>query len=1215
MAFFTQSASPSLYLASTDSGNVGAVAFVTGAGVVSAEKGIELADALTNIDLAGNFVFSPSLLNFGDDAQVQAAFVKAVQNQVAQQPSPRGILWLPDPDPAVVAAENALIFLGLAYDGSSVTSGLANANILPNLSLFIQNGMTISLSGNTFTLSNGAVNFAGAAAPQMVSALTAVLAFDGVTRGCVGFDTRIQRLSLYNTWKWGFHFIFPHDGAFDGLISEWLPLGSADDGPTDMLGFQVSADPADPLNTLQTINNQNPNRSSLLFTGLNDDQSVTKIASFYRTVSGDVVTLIPVGLAPDEGLQTGGLVFAAGHRIAEGVVDFHVAPYGDFLVSAKAGPNGVTTELLCGLSGNEFISVVPGSTSADASRIRFVSQQGAYAADFPPPVASPTGAPRDGDSLLTGGYVTSWMTVLPPANKQNSYAAQPDGAALFGYDSYVWKNNAQMLGHVDPGYVLPDAGTTAFPMVPYAGFQPQDGKNGFDQTQSRNFEALIIGATRRQLIGSVSNRQVLSARCHTQDMRAASAANDAAAVNFTTPSGMIATLDNTLASWQKILLGQIVTPVSSEMNFTRPAPELQQAFQTNQLMMVAANSTNFCQPDGTFSNRLNIGGWSIEADVGTSLDYGDYSNIMIIKGIDGPLYDPDGDPTHNLIASPSKWTQAAQFSAPTMTRDGTPDPGQIVNLSQWLQDYFIDALSPGGEGFFDDFNALAKDPNWKGILILRAKIAEPPQDLAGITAGIRNPDRFYAHHLAIQISQIKSDPQGGGINIDRQSSVYGLIYYIDNDYDTASEGSPVQPAYGVDYDFITLTLKVLFENTAVKTFSSYTQLTLNNIFGSAVTAMGENGNNYNSIIMQGTFQNNNGQPTYGMKTLANYSFLFNNNVLSDVETLSAEMNTIRTDSVSSVVRFGLSGFMGFRLLSGTDVNGEEENIDLFSFGSPEGDFLSHTGLNYTGLGLNMAFTAADPVGSRALTFDSSQISFNMAVSTPRAGSLYQALSMELDGLTSSDSADVTPASLGYLDVVTNVQMNGVSAQWNALKFKLNLGTAGELAGKVGLNAYLLLAWSADSFDGYQALTGIKMPGSTHGAPLISLQSVLSMSYGTIQLLYTDKPGTVLHPTSLQPVSWRSDYALEDDEAPAASTGKQFMLVLNEIAIKFLGMLKIPPSGSTAFYLFGDADGTAGNSDTGLAWYAAYNNTPPEGKNALQGNRRLTSSVKGSTAND
>lgn len=1227
MAFFTQAACPSLYLTEPDSINVGAVAFIVGTGVTSEAKDIELADALTRTELAGSFVFSPQRPDFNGNADAQAAFVLAVQNQIAQQASARGILWVADPAPETLIQDNTPPFLGLDDNGSSVASGLANGTILSGLQLSISTGMTLTLAGNTLNLNSSSsglqVIFTGAAAPNMTPALTASLPFDGALRGCVCFTTAVQRSDLYDKWNWGFHFIFPFEAAFHGLISEWLPLGSGDIGATDMLGFYVTIDPANPLNAPPEPDQANPNRSGLQFTGRNQDQSVTQIHSYYRTVSGDVVTLIPVGLSPADGLQTGGLVFAVGRLLAEGVEDFHVAPFGDYWVSAPCGPNGVTTELLCGLSGSEFISVVPGSSASDASRLRFVSQQAAYAPVFPPPLASPTGTPHDNSVLLTKDFVTSWLTVLPPAGRQNTYAAQPDGAALFGYDSYVWKNYAQMLGHVDPGYVLPDAGTAAFPMVPYAGFMPQDGINAFDQDQSRTFEALVIGASRRKLIGSGTSKQVMSVRRHTLDARQSLTENGSGAVNFTTPSGVIASVTPSAAAWEKILLGQVATPVSGEMAFNQPSAALQQAFQTNQLMMVAANRNSFTLPGGSFSNQLNIGGWTIEADVGASPDYGDYANIMIVKGVEGPLYDPQGDPKQNLIASPAKWTQADAFSSPTLRPDDTPDAQQQVNLSQWLQDYFIDALAQKDSGFFDDFNALASDPGWTGILILRAKIAEPPQDLAGITAGIRNPDKFYAHHLAIQISQIKSDPQGGGIHIDQQSSVYGLIYYVDEGYDPASEGDPVTPAYGKDYDFITLTLKVLFENTAVKTFSSYTQLTLNTVFGSAVTSMGDGGNSYNSIIMSGTFQNNNGQPTYGMKTLKDYSFLFNNNILCGVETLSAEMITQRSDDIRSLVRFGLSGYMGFRTLSyaGTDENGDPttEYVDLFSFGGEDDGYTGRTGLNYTGLGLNMTFETQDPPGTRQMTFDSSQITFNMSASSPREQSLYRALSMELEGLTGSEDEDVTPASLGYLDVVTQLRMGGVKGEWNALKFKLNLGTAGELAGKVGLNAYLLLAWSPDSLaNRYSAFTGIKMPGSGSGAPLISLQSVLSMSYGTIQLLYTDKPQDLLHPTSRKSLAYRNGKEIHASD-PAPAGDKQFMLVLNEIALKFLGMLKIPPSGSTAFYLFGDPAANSGNS--GLAWYAAYNNAPQDGNNqpqdgiVLHDSRRLASPVKGSAEHD
>ncbi|MBN3121888.1 hypothetical protein [Pectobacterium brasiliense] len=140
--------------------------------------------------------------------------------------------------------------------------------------------------------------------------------------------------------------------------------------------------------------------------------------------------------------------------------------------------------------------------------------------------------------------------------------------------------------------------------------------------------------------------------------------------------------------------------------------------------------------------------------------------------------------------------------------------------------------------------------------------------------------------------------------------------------------------------------------------------------------------------------------------------------------------------------------------------------------------------------------------------------------------------------------------------------------------------------------------------------------------MISLQSVIALSYGTIQLLYTDKPGALLHPTSLKPLTWRADddgnrtgrAVTTTSQNSTGGTGKQFMLVLNEIAIKFLGVLKIPPNGSTAFYLFGDADSTTGGAapKTGLAWYAVYNNEP---KTKGDDSARLASLTKGSAGNE
>ncbi|MHA7777314.1 hypothetical protein [Roseibium sp. M-1] len=1205
MAFFTRSPDgfPSYYLAG-NSGAVGAAAFLLGEHAKSTDDTFTIEQALTTASLGGIFLFSPKSLDIGD-AAAQEIFAGRIWSLVARAPASRGIVWIADP--GSLTDQDQVPFLGLAGDGSSLASGLVNGLVVSAMSLSVANGMKLSLDGTTLQLTGGSgsgIGFAGDDAPTMRDATTGEIGFDGSTRGCLSFLPYIERRSLNDQWNWGFHFISSDDDTVTGLSSEWLPLAETENG-ADLIGFSARFDLADTLNTVTPLNGTPAGapRSGLWFTGTNIDRSRTLLRSYYRTVNGDPVTLYPVGLdAIGPGLAAAGFIFSVGQRVSDTTEDFHAGPFGDFVIDTRPGPNGSTAELLCGLSGAEFISVLPGTAADAAARLRFFPYKPAYTDVFPPIVASPTGPQTDNRILLKDDYTTSWVAVMPPSSSDATYAAQPDGAALFGYDPYVWAKQNAVLGHVDPGQKLPGDGSTVFPMVPYAGFAPSGSQLGFDQEKSRDFESMIVGPTRRSKIGLPGGGAVLSARAHASgkpcfEGLAASGTGDGN-TRFTTPSGQIATIDTKSGSadWQEILLGQITTPEASQMAFELPSEELQSAFQTNQLFLVVANDKHLLRTGGSFENRLNIGGWTLGANIGQSPQFGDYANVMIVKGKRGKLYDPTLPKDENLVANPSKWTSADVFAAPTTEGNDTPDPSQLINLSQWLQDYFEDALSQPDKESFEAFNRIAQDETWTGVIVLRAKIVSPPSDLAGISAGVRDVDRYYAHHFAVKISQIKSEPKSGGIKIDGQSSVYGLIYYEDSAYLPPKAGEPVQPVVpqpSEDYDFITLTLKVLFENTAVKTFSSYTQLTMNRLFGSLVTSMGTGGNPYNSVVLAGTFQDNDDKPTYGMKTAGDFIYNMTNNVLEKVEFVSAEMLTIAAGPPTTQIRFTLNGFLGFHVMKTID----DVPVDYYSFGSDTGKEEPRTGLSFSNLALDMSFDTPDPdappavVKNRVIAFDSSQIGFNIQASTPRAGSLYEALSLDLEGLVSGPADGESPAALGYLNVVTNARMGGLGKSWNGLKFRLNLGTAGELAGKLGLNAYLLLAWAPDSTAGpdvnnvinYRASTGLNMPGTSNGAPLISLQNVLAMSYGTIQLLYEDKSNAaLLHPATLRPLVPRV--------ALAGTTDKQFMLLLNEIAIKFMGLLKLPPNGSTAFYLFGDADPAAGRK-TGLGWYAAYNNEP------------------------
>jgi hypothetical protein len=111
---------------------------------------------------------------------------------------------------------------------------------------------------------------------------------------------------------------------------------------------------------------------------------------------------------------------------------------------------------------------------------------------------------------------------------------------------------------------------------------------------------------------------------------------------------------------------------------------------------------------------------------------------------------------------------------------------------------------------------------------------------------------------------------------------------------------------------------------------------------------------------------------------------------------------------------------------------------------------------------------------------------------------------------------------------------------------------------VGFTSQLLTAWSPVSNGDatYRALIGVQLPGTGGGAKLISLQTVLKLSIGQLRLA-------------------------RDREQSS------FLLMMSEIALRFLGLLKIPPNGSTLFYLFGNP--RSEGKPSGLGWYAMFKN--------------------------
>lgn len=1138
-------------------------------------KPIGLDAALNSKTLVASFVFSasaPDLTGGGLDA-----FIKAIDDVVNAGYTPRSMILLADPTLAAGAVQNPLV-LGLTGNNpvtvNTAPKAIPLCSAAAPITLTIRAGSSITLTQQNDGLifdggSNPAVTLGGLlSADTYQPNSTATLAFDGPTQGAFIYSLAILRTALKARLNWGFQTLIPNPNNNQPTIiyfTAWLPLAdNSGASGADMLGFTFQVNPVNPNNQLQCA------PTKFFFTGQNSGSGArTSLASFYRTNAGHPITLFPV-TDSSSGQQPAALVINNGYKATPLQLGFSLAPEGDFLVTVDGVAAQMSMSLMCGMTGTETISMFPFVDGKYAGyRLRFASQRPALTPVFPLKSYSPISAPIDPKALLMNtAYVTSWASVVPPPTVETSafYAAAPKGADLFGRDTSAAANQTpDLLSPATPGLTLDSL--AVFPLIPFAGFTAGNGDQDLTTDQLAQLERQILSPTRRSLIGEKSTP---APHLH-HALQPAAAAAQQCPYNATTPTGFISRVECD-GTFSQLLLAQVTPPgsssVSLQMGFTKLKSPLQAAFQTDNMFLVVANAEQLGTPaSGTFMppgsdfvadknlffDTVSIGDWQFTASVGQKNQYSDYRNVMIVKGVRGKLTD--------LVLSPDKWTMKDIFGAPS-TLSGTtlnpPDLGQLVPLSAWLNDYFQSALQKKDNPYFQNFCNIIQSDEWTGVLLLRVDIAGVPSDLAGILAGVIDLSDFYAHHIGIEISQI----DGKTVQLKDASSLFGLVYYVAPGYDDTQTAHPIQPNdLSLRYDFELLTLKALFANSALTRFESLAQMVLNQIFGSAVSSMAEGGNLFNAILLEGAVQRHGDAVVYSLASTGTSVYNLANNVLTSVQVDSAVMSTRDDGSKSGQVVswIALGGFMNFAILA--DQSGSKPPLpafDIFSFGAEQGATATAQGLNFSNLGLRISFPKAKPL-DRDLDMVESEISFNVANSNPREVSLYRNFQLELLGLQSGDST-TTPQSLSYLTVATQYGLQGVSGgKWHGLRFKVNLGTPGALASKINLNSTMLLAWSdtsgaAQGSTGYQATVGLQLPGAGSGGDVFSLQSVLKLSIGVVQLFYNDAQ-------------------------------KSFLLLLNEIALKFLGLLRVPPSGATAFFLFGNPKA---DSSTGLGWYAIYN---------------------------
>lgn len=1132
MTVLNQLFGTTLYGIAPVAGNTGWMAYLLPPGTTWGKDTITLDDAWSNASFratqGGVFVFSaiaPVISSAGDVNTITAVLNKLVAGQQTGF-----FCWLSFGAPGTAPVQNASMNFALSSQYYCPVQNIPlSFQVSKSVTLSVQSNCNVGYANDMFTITpaNGGLcqlitNFGGVTA--MSSLPSIYLPGYGPELGCLKMDVVFLSASVnFPIQQLGLSYY-----AGSGNTELVYPLFTVP--PSDQ--FQITVDPTCLLTTKYSM------RTYYLFT------TKQPYTSAWSTDAGQVLQCLPFAdttvypgtanlFVPQPGCAL--IVMQNDHQRQ----DYDFTPAGNFYIATVFGPGAKDFNLLCGLSGVETIHVTVTKGTYQGDFISFQPGNPAQADNFPAQPGSVTNTP------LTNAWLTSWATIQPSAAVQETvnYYSQPSGASLYATNSGVGTAANNFLGFYEPVAAnLANAGSPCFvPMVPYNGLNIS---NSQQQDTLAAFESTILSVARKQIIAAVAKPQLSLA--HTARLNAASGTPNAAPLTTklsTSPQGLLVTV-NSNWGWDKLILAQNQLPGKSySLDFTNLNPLLQSAFQTNQqFLVISQNTAGLPGPGqnilGQFSSEMSLDGWPFLLDVPTADTNGDYNNIIIFKFCEGTLLD--------RVAKIDSWTAADEFNI--TDNEGLP------SLSSWLQTYIqqgIDNFRVNNDPNFQQFATMATDPGWQGIIALRTNISlqDFPPDLQGLLGGI-DLSLFYGHHFGINVNYVSQD--GGTLTMNPVSSMFGLIDYTDplflyykQNLDTYKQNAPNN---GGDYNFVVLTLKVLFANSKIQNFQSYVQLTINKLFGDTVTPV----NNSNIIIFTGNYENHNGTPTYVFNETGDNLLALNSNVWNGVEIIKASFSTISGGTAPDSLirsRFLFWGYLNFQQLKG---------LDLLSFGSDDGQFNAGEGLGYSNLAIDMDFNLNTPA-AKTFTFDVSHLAFDASQSSnqpTRGPSLYAHFPLQVTGITQG-TADSLPASQGYVNVLVPDLANSYSvpqANWYGLVFSLNMGTLGALASAAGLNTTFLAYWGTQS-SGVGA--GIKLPGVTPQAKMLSLQGVLSLSIGSIKL-----QSAVTQATPPQPA---------------------YLLMLNSIAIKFLG-LKFPP-GNTNFYLFGDPDADA--QPGSLGWYIAY----------------------------
>jgi len=1097
--------------------------------------------------------------------QNEADFVAAIHALINEFGPDLRFIWLAD---ATVPSQQWSPATLLVTQAQGAATGKVSAPAqLPfgSYRVGIAAGVTVGLTEDGFSLSGSTQFSFSLRTPSSVWALSApatAISFQDAQAGCLLLNLRLPQdnegsgIDDYSRLDMNLRFaVREWHSMTPGLLrSLAYPLFTR--VPANGVLLNCSFDPALPLN---------PARSRFAYAS-----DAPAHASYYRSSLGYGVSLMPSTQAGDP-LPAGFSFHCRPASLHAPASDdpLYLGPIGSFALNISgAGTGQPAARLGCGIAGTEYF----GLSSAAGALMYFTPNEPGFAwrlGDSDSPVAGEPEPPLNAFSTVP------WAAVSPLSSQSLAYFAQPDDGALYQIrPSLSPQNLIPYLVYLELSAGNLSGALPPYPMAPYA---------GIDDNQLaiyRLLEAQVLSPVRRAEIVPIFSAAQL---------------NDTGDATAITPQGLLANFTSNLSVWNQLTFVPVPRNTPPALALNNLHGPLRQAMQTSQLFMVAADGVLFSQstdlnywitdavlndlaalppnqrpPDSvldilrTRGRTPEIGAAAFTAMLQGILTGSDQQYIPLIVQYSGyfeiviagwrfrlsPLLwqAEAGVPTvmvlkfasstlRSLAADPSSWTWQ-----PVGALNG--DVGKTRDLLVGIIDSATESVraSAGQPNPLDFFvRTICDDSSWTGLLFLNAQtpLGSMPEELRGLAAGM-DTQQFRAHHVGLSVSPALVNTDTNTLSLGR-SSFFGLIDYESPDHIAHVDG---------DFDFKVLLLQILFSASAVSSFNSRIELFINRLFSDRASLL--NSNHYNNLILDGAYQEENGQGHYVFSSSAINDYLSAGQVLNSVTIENAQFNTEAASAAGQSQihsRFQLWGKLRFLPLEG---------FDLFSFGytlDASGNRVADGYLTFSGLAVDMDFDASAPA-ERTFAFNVSNMAFDLASSVPRPTSLVARFPVTLTSLIRGEPGQ-TPRDIGYEPVVTPLSQPALSGGWYGLVFSLDLGTLGALAAGAGLVMRMLAAWGP-SVNLPAVNVGLQLPGAQTVKNLPAIQGVLQMGF--------------------QSIAFDADGALATPPNPA------YVLRFRHFFLSILGW-KFPP-GQADVYLFGDPE-SGPQRNSALGWYAAW----------------------------